>query len=244
MTGAESGLQEECVEAARTPPRATPPPDFADPAAEIPGEPRAATGAERRYKVLCIADDPDCADLLREELERRGFAVSVAGDALQGLAQLLKWQPDLVLSEIGMPGMSGLDILKRLHQIAPSCARTPFIFLTGLSERESRAAGRTVAAEDFFAKPVDIEALLESVEARLAGVSKVRSVPMRGALTEREIEALMWAARGKTRTQIAEIMGITIRTVVFHLNRAQTRLGAATFTEAVVKAAMQGLIEP
>lgn len=69
-------------------------------------------------------------------------------------------------------------------------------------------------------------------------------VSTRNALTEREIEALMWAARGKTRNQIAEIMGVTVRIVVFHLNSAQTRLGAATFTEAVVKAALQGLIEP
>jgi len=238
MTGSESALQQEAVEAARTPP------ESAGPLAEICGEPGIAVEIERSYKVLCIADDPECADLLREQLERRGFAVSVAGDALQGLAQLLKWEPDLVLSDVGMPGMSGLDILKRLHQIAPNCARTPFIFLTGLSERESKAAGRTVAAGDFFAKPVDIEALLKAMEARLAGVSKNRLVPMRGALTERELEALMWAARGKTRNQIAEIMGITVRTVVFHLNRAQTRLGAATFTAAVVKAAMQGLIEP
>jgi len=241
MTAADSAAQQEAVEAARPPPPSAAP-GFAAPLAE--GEGEAATEAERRYKILCIEDEPEGASLLRQELERRGFAVAVAGDALQGLAQLLKWQPDLVVSDIGMPGMSGLDLLKRLHQIAPNCARIPFIFLVGLSERESRAAGRTVAAADFIAKPVDVEALLENVEARLAGVSKVRPAPARGALTEREIEALLWAARGKTRNQIAEIMGITVRTVVFHLNRAQTRLGAATFTEAVVKAAMQGLIEP
>ncbi|HXZ17186.1 MAG TPA: LuxR C-terminal-related transcriptional regulator [Roseiarcus sp.] len=66
----------------------------------------------------------------------------------------------------------------------------------------------------------------------------------RGVLINPEIVALMWSARGKTRNQIAEIMEITVRTVVFHLSGAQTSLGDAAFAEAVVKAAMQGLFEP
>jgi len=135
--------------------------------------------------------------------------------------------------------MSGMDILKRLHQIAPHCAETPFIFMTGLVERESEATGRAVAAADFFAEPIDFETLLKRVEVRLARDSKVGL-----GLTESESEVLLWMARGKTRNQVAEIMSIKIRTVVFYLSRAQKKLGASTSTEAVVKAALRGLIEP
>ena len=204
---------------------------------------RSETEGDRKAKILCIEDDVECAAVLRERLERRGHTVFVASDALQGLALLLKWQPDLVLSDLSMSGMTGLDLLKRLNQLAPERAPVPFLFLFGLSERESRASGRTLSAADFIAKPVDFDTLLQCVEDRLTGVTTAKPVESRSALTEREIEALMWAARGKTRSQIAEIMGITVRTVVFHLNRAQARLGAATFAEAVVKAALQGLID-
>ncbi|HXZ16100.1 MAG TPA: response regulator transcription factor [Roseiarcus sp.] len=203
----------------------------------------AEAGAVHKLKILCIEDDVESAAFLRESFERRGYTVFVASDALQGLALLLKWQPDLVLSDLSTSGLSGLDLMKRLNQLAPERAHVPFLFLVGLSERESRTAGRTLSAADFIAKPVDFDTLLLCVEDRLSGPPKVKPAESRRALTEREIEALMWAARGKTRNQIAEIMGITVRTVVFHLTRAQARLGAVTFTEAVVKAALQGLID-
>jgi len=247
MTAVEGALQAEPGGAARKRPASTPrrPRAIKKQPAEEGDQSNIAAETERRYTVLCIEDDAKCAAMLRKEFERRGFEVLVADDALQGLSLLLKRRPDLVLSDASLPGMSAMDLWKRLHQIAPSCAATPFIFLTGLREQESKAAAKAVAEADFIAKAVDFETLLKSVEARLTGVPKPQSAPAAaGALTDREIEALVWAARGMSRNQIAEIMGITVRTVVFHLKRAQTRLGAATFTQAVVKAAMQGLIEP
>jgi len=75
-------------------------------------------------------------------------------------------------------------------------------------------------------------------------MKKTRQSAKEDALTERETEALTWTARGKSRASIAELMNITTRTVVFHLKRAQKRLGAMTCTQAAVKAAMLGLIEP
>jgi len=213
--------------------------------AEDGDESNGASEAERRCRILCIEADAKCAAWLSKDFEKRGFEVLVARDALEGLSLLLRWRPDLVVSDASLPGVSAMDIWERLHQIAPNCTGVPFIFLTGLRKRESGAAGKAVADADFIAKAVKFETLLKSVEARLARVPKARVVSTAdGALTDREIEALAWAARGMSRDQIAGIMGITLRTVVFHLKRAQTRLGAATFTQAVVKAAMLGLIKP
>jgi DNA-binding CsgD family transcriptional regulator len=64
------------------------------------------------------------------------------------------------------------------------------------------------------------------------------------ALNEREIEVLTWAARGKTSAEIAQILGLTKRTVDFHTDNARSKLGAATRTEAAIKAATGRLIEP
>jgi len=239
MTGVEGAPLPEPFEAARTPPALAPDCLTGEASAEAHEASGLATENERLYEILFIEDDPEGAALLSEEFDRRGYAVFVASDALQGLSLILRWQPDLVLSRVSIPSMSGMDILKRLHQIAPHCARTPFIFTTGLAERESEATGRAVAAADFFAEPIGFETLLKRVEVRLARDSKVGL-----ALTEREAEVLMWMARGNTRNQVAEIMSIKVRTVIFYLSRAQKKLGAATSTEAVVKAPLRGLIEP
>jgi DNA-binding NarL/FixJ family response regulator len=245
MSASGASLPTDLVELPLSPPAAAAlgPPGADAARAQTATSTEAEAGGAGNPKILCIEDDAESAAVLREKFERRGYTVFVAADALQGLALLLKWQPDLVLSDLSTSGLSGLDLLKRLGQLAPERARVPFLFLVGLSERESRTAGRTLSAADFIAKPVDFDTLLQCVEDRLTGAPAGKPVESRRALTDREIEALMWAARGKTRNQIAEIMGITVRTVVFHLNRAQARLGAATFTEAVVKAALQGLID-
>lgn len=126
MTTVESSNQQELVEAARTP-LASAPRESRSGAPAAKEEANAATDVERRYKILRIVDDAESAALLREELERRGFAVFAANDALQELSLLLKWQPDLALSDVSMLGMSGLDILRRRNQVAPNCARIPFI---------------------------------------------------------------------------------------------------------------------
>jgi DNA-binding CsgD family transcriptional regulator len=64
------------------------------------------------------------------------------------------------------------------------------------------------------------------------------------SLNERELETLTWVARGKTSSQIAELVGLTKRTVDFHIDRARVKLGAATRTEAAIKAAIGQLIDP
>jgi DNA-binding CsgD family transcriptional regulator len=68
--------------------------------------------------------------------------------------------------------------------------------------------------------------------------------PKTVALNDREVETLTWAARGKTSAEVAQILGLTKRTVDFHIENARTKLGAATRTEAVLKAATGRMIEP
>ena len=67
---------------------------------------------ERRRRILCVEDDRDAASLICEELSDRGFDVSVAYSGNDGLACILKDPPDIVLSDIGMPGMSGFELLE------------------------------------------------------------------------------------------------------------------------------------
>ena len=201
------------------------------------------TGA-RKKRILCIEDDAETAALIAEELVERGYEVTIAGDGREGFAAILKDMPDLVLSDISMPVMSGFEVLERLTALAPRFRSMPFVFLTALSDRDNELRGRQLGADDYVTKPIDFDVLATIITARLAGVARMELWPKLVDLNDREVEALTWVARGKTSAEIAQILGLSKRTIDFHIDNARSKLGAATRTEAVIKAADGGLIDP
>jgi DNA-binding response OmpR family regulator len=202
------------------------------------------TMPEAPTKILCIEDDRETAALIAEELVDRGYDVTVARDGREGLAAILRIMPDLVLSDISMPAMSGFELLESLVALAPRFSKMPFVFLTALTDRDNELKGRQLGADDYVTKPIDFELLATIITARLAGVARTGMRPAAVPLNEREVEVLTWAARGKTSAEIAKILDLTKRTVDFHIDNARGKLGAATRTEAVLKAATGRLIEP
>jgi len=194
--------------------------------------------------ILCIEDDRETAALIAEELIERGYEVLLAHDGREGLTAILRSMPDLVLSDISMPAMSGFELLERLVALAPRFAQMPFVFLTALTDRDSELKGRRLGADDYVTKPIDFELLATIIKARLAGVARTGLWPRTIELNDREIAVLTWVARGKTSAEIAQILGLTKRTVDFHTDNARSKLGAATRTEAAIKAATGRLIEP
>jgi len=200
--------------------------------------------AEARKKILCIEDDRETAALIAEELVERGYEVSIAHDGREGLAAILRQMPDLVLSDISMPVMSGFEVLERLTALEPRFSKMPFVFLTALTDRDNELKGRQLGADDYVTKPIDFDLLATIITARLAGVARSEIWPKLVQLNEREVETLTWVARGKTSAEIAQILGLTKRTVDFHIDNARIKLGAATRTQAVIKAATGRLIEP
>jgi DNA-binding response OmpR family regulator len=202
----------------------------------------AMSGTRRR--ILCIDDDRDTASLIHEELVDRGFCVELAYNGLDGLAAILKGPPDLVVSDVGMPGLSGYQLLERLTQLAPRFESVPFVFLTAFGDRESEIRGWQLGADDYLTKPVDYDMLAARINARLARVARNAVWPGKVGLREREVETLTWAARGKTFEEIGTILSLSKRTVEFHLENARRKLGVATRTQALIKAAAGHLIQP
>jgi DNA-binding response OmpR family regulator len=199
---------------------------------------------EVQKKILCIEDDRETAALIAEELIDRGYAVTLAHDGREGFAAILKTTPDLVLSDISMPMMSGFELLERLIALAPRFAKMPFVFLTALTDRDNELKGRQLGADDYVTKPIDFDLLDAIIAARLAGVARNDLWPKLVELNDREVETLTWAARGKTSSEIAQILELSKRTVDFHIDNAREKLGAATRVEAAIKAATGRLIEP
>jgi DNA-binding response OmpR family regulator len=199
---------------------------------------------ESRKKILCIEDDRETAALIAEELDERGYDVTVAYDGAEGFTAIFTVMPDLVLCDINMRVMSGYDVLENLNRISPRFDDMPFIFLTALADRKNELKGRQLGADDYVTKPIDFDILATILEARLAKVARSTVWARDVKLNEREIETLTWVARGKTSAEIAEIISLAKRTVDFHIDNARMKLGVATRTQAAIKAVTGKLIEP
>lgn len=197
-----------------------------------------------RKKILCIEDDSDTRDLLIEELEEAGFQVDGFGDGASALAALTSARPDLILCDIDLPELSGLEILRSIPEIGPAFRAIPFIFLTAYGQRENVIAARRLGCDEYIVKPIDFELLIETIQNRIAR-SAGRAVPVTNVhLTDREVEVLTWSARGKSSTDIAVLLKVSERTVNFHVDNAIRKLDVATRIQAAVKAALLGLIVP
>ena len=193
--------------------------------------------------LLVIEDDAETRELIVEELSEAGFEVSTAEDGEAGLRAILTLRPDLVLCDISMPVSSGFDVLERLTTAHPDLAEIPFVFLTALADRETELRGRRLGADDFVTKPIDFDLLVEILRARLAGRT-ARAGRMAVSLSEREAEALTWAARGKSSAEAAMLMGVTERTVNFHVENAMRKLGVGSRIQAALLAVRTGMIRP
>jgi DNA-binding response OmpR family regulator len=193
--------------------------------------------------ILCIEDDRETAALLAEELTERGYAVRLVHSGRDGFAAIMSDRPDLVLCDLNMPSMSGFEVLERLTALGARLNDMPFVFLTALADRDNELKGRQLGADDYVTKPIDFEVLDTILRARLARVARVEIWRSEVDLTDRETEALTWSARGKTSDEIGQIVGLSRRTVDFHLDNARTKLGVATRIEAVATAVAARLIE-
>jgi DNA-binding NarL/FixJ family response regulator len=156
----------------------------------------------------------------------------------------IEQRPDLVLCDIDLPDLSGLEILAKVRAEGLLPKGVPFIFLTAYSQRGHQLQARQLGCDDYVVKPIDFELLIAIIKHRLATVSEKNAEKPELRLTDREIEVLTWVARGKSSSDIATILGISERTVNFHLDNAMRKAGVTTRVQAAVKCAMLGLIEP
>ena len=200
--------------------------------------------ANARQKILCIEDDDETAALIAEELIERGFEVVVAHSGWEGLQALMRSPPDLVLCDIGMPVMTGFEVLQSLNELAPRFGKIPLIFLTALASREDELKGRRLGADDYVTKPIDFDRLAAIIQSRLAGVARTQPSASRAVLNERQIQVLTLVALGNTSVEIGQKLRLSKRTVDFHIDKARIKLRATTRAEAAIKAVAAGLIKP
>ncbi len=151
-------------------------------------------------KVLVVDDTPHNVKLLADLLAVKGYAVATAASGEEALAKVASEQPDLVLLDIMMPGLSGYDVCARLRA-SPATALLPIVLVTSLDPQEERVKGIEAGADDFLSKPINRAELF----ARVRSLLRVKSLQDE---VKRQAEALKeWNARLEARVaeQVAQI---------------------------------------
>lgn len=120
----------------------------------------------QKATILVIDDERTLRQTVRAVLHFAGYEVLDAPDGLTGIKVAEEAQPDLIISDVLMPGMNGFDLLKTLRQ-NPATAAIPVVLVTALSEHDSMRQGMTLGADDYLMKPFRPEDLLEAVKVRL-----------------------------------------------------------------------------
>jgi putative two-component system response regulator len=110
-------------------------------------------------RVLVVDDEPAVAEMLRRLLVKEGYSVDVFNDGQEALNALPTVRPHIVLLDVNMPGLSGIDICRRLKH-DPLHRLTPVVMVTALTQRDVRLEGLEAGADDFLAKPVDPQELM------------------------------------------------------------------------------------
>lgn len=124
-------------------------------------------------KILCVEDEPELREQIVEELVDAGYEVLEAGNGAEGLAAIENGAPDLVLSDVNMPEMSGHELMKRVREQHPELSDMPFLFLSAQADRAQVIEAKKMGADDYLTKPVDFELLLATLEARLGQVERM-----------------------------------------------------------------------
>jgi len=114
--------------------------------------------------IVIVEDEEKLARFIEMELSCEGYQVTVANDGLSGLTQIRGINPDLVILDWLMPGMTGVEVCRRLRQTG---SKIPVILLTAKDDVSDRVAGLDAGADDYLVKPFSIEELLARIRAHL-----------------------------------------------------------------------------
>jgi two-component system KDP operon response regulator KdpE len=120
-----------------------------------------------RARILVVDDEPQLTRVLRTGLTSRGYDVRAAADGLAGFEAFNDWHPDLVITDLAMPNVDGLELCRRLRAVS----QVPIIVLSAKGEEKTKVAALDLGADDFVTKPFGIDELLARVRASLRRAS-------------------------------------------------------------------------
>jgi signal transduction histidine kinase/ActR/RegA family two-component response regulator len=130
-----------------------------------PQQPMEKQDRAPRQRILVVDDDVDAAEMLSRALQITGYEVRQEHDGASALVTAAQFRPDVVLLDLGLPGMGGLEVARRLRDLT-ELSDVRIVALTGLSEPLTRSRGVALGIERHLVKPVDLDTIIESIASR------------------------------------------------------------------------------
>jgi DNA-binding NarL/FixJ family response regulator len=217
-------------------------------------------------KILIVDDDITLRTALTRYLQTRGYLVQDAGSGSEALALFEQNLPDLVVSDVMMPEMDGLEFCRRLRATR-SGQLVPFIFLSSRREVDDRIQGHQMGADDYLVKPFDPKELVAKIEAQLERSRRIHSeivrlmqqshldnasnsapptlpTPTPLPLTPAEEKVFWEVIQGFTNKQIGDRLFVSPRTVQTHLSNILSKLQLESRSQLIRYAFEQGYRPP
>ena len=214
------------------------------------------TSRETVIRVVLAEDHALVREGTAEILERAGGirVVGQAADGIEAVQLVERLRPDVLLLDLGLPGLDGLEVARRTRASSPA---TAVVALTARDELPYVLAMLEAGAVGYLSKASRGKEVVQAVRAAAAGetvfspaiASSVKQRALSGggrgsSLTPRELDVLRVAARGLGNKQIGVELGLSERTVQTHLTRIFGKLGVSSRTEAVLLALREGWVRP
>jgi DNA-binding NarL/FixJ family response regulator len=197
-------------------------------------------------RLLVVDDEPNLLRAVAACLKTEDYEVNTARSGHEALMQLAESVPDLIISDIRMPGMDGYKLARQLRG-SPRTALVPIIFLTAKDETTDRIEGFRAGIDAYLTKPFEpdeliavVNGILNRVErthseiARLVGAEHAQEVPLRvqdEALTDAENRVAAAVSRGLSNKEIAAELEISVRTVENHISHILDKKGFSNRVE-------------
>ncbi|MCA9711102.1 MAG: response regulator, partial [Myxococcales bacterium] len=146
-------------------------------------------------KILVVDDEASARSALSELLRDEGYAVHTAGDGFKALGQLEEWAPDLMLTDVQMPGMSGIELMEKARERVPGVG---VVVMTAFGSVENAVTAMQAGADDYLTKPVHFPELLLVVERLLERQALRReNERLRDALQGSAADEVGWVGSSK-----------------------------------------------
>lgn len=175
-------------------------------------------------RILVVDDDPKIASALMRLLSYEGYAVSTASDGAQALAEMLRLNPDLVVLDIMMPEIDGLEVCRRMRAAGDE---TPVLMLTAKSSVPDRVAGLDTGADDYLVKPFAQEELLARIRNLLRRQQSTEQLQF-GTITVNVPEMEVTVG-----TEVARLTALEFRLMEYLVRNAKVVLSRSQILDAV-----------
>jgi two-component system response regulator FixJ len=185
-----------------------------------------------KQKIFFVDDEPKLRGVVGKILERAGFIVSCFDSAHDCLEQMRTEKCDLIITDVRLPEISGIELLAKAKRLAPSL---PVVVVTGYGDIPMAVRAMKAGAADFIEKPLERETLLSAVKLALNQNTLADPLLHKG-LTPAEMRVLRFILDGKTNKETAHLLHRSESTIEVHRKHIMRKLGAENVVDLVKRA--------